>query len=162
MLSTRVRTLPGQTAAHAWQTTLFSSALVEGGSSLSRIQTDIWSQTCSIGFMAVLRAGQSMTSTSCWSKRLPCHVLYGAGHCLGCTQTYVPPVAHVNIWFPRIRITDDSSWLHPPRPAHSSQMVDFTPYRDWRATISIIRVDAGINQPLPLPTAPPGPTVTVV
>ena len=41
-------------------------------------------------------------------------------------------------------------------------MVDCTPYHDWRATISIIRLDAGINQPLPLPTAHPNPTVTVV
>ena len=41
-------------------------------------------------------------------------------------------------------------------------MVDCTPYHDWRATISIIRLDAGINQPLPLPTAQPDPTVTVV
>ena len=47
--------------------------------------------------------------------------------------------------------TDAGLWLHPPRTAHSSPMVDCTPYHDWRATISIIRLDAGINQPLPLP-----------
>ena len=68
MLSARVCTLPGRTAAHAWWTALFSSATVEGGSFMSRIQTDIWSQTCSIGFMSGLRAGQSTISTSCWSK----------------------------------------------------------------------------------------------
>ena len=69
MLSTRVRTLPGRTAAHVWWTALFSSAMGEGGSSMSWIQTDIWSQTCSIGFMSGLRCGQSMTSTSCWSRK---------------------------------------------------------------------------------------------
>ena len=61
--------------------------------------------------------------------------------------------------------------LDVPTPVHDSihhdqltppPMVDCTPYHDWRATIFIIRLDAGINQPLPLPTAHPDPTVTVV
>ena len=95
MLSTRVRTLPGRTAAHAWWTALFSSARVEGVAGgfihvSARIKTDTWSQTCSVGFMSGLRAGARL-----WPrlKRLPCHVLYGAGHCLGRTQSYVqtPP-----------------------------------------------------------------------
>ena len=49
--------------------------------------------------------------------------------------------------------TDAGSWLHPPRSASSllTRMVDCTPYHDWRAPISIIRLDAGINHPLPLP-----------
>ena len=47
-----------------------------------------------------------------------------------------------------------------PMPVHDSihydqltspPMVDCTPYHDWRAMISIIRLNAGINQPLPAP-----------
>ena len=49
-------------------------------------------------------------------------------------------------------------------PIHHDQltpplMVDGTTYHDWRAMVSIIRLDAGINQPLPLPMAHPALTV---
>ena len=58
------------------------------------------------------------------------------------------------------------NWVHVwtrSWPVHDlPPMLDCTPYHDWRATISIIRLDAGINQHLPLPTAHPHPTVTVV
>ena len=96
MLPTRVRTLPGRTAAHAWWTALFSSATVEGGSSMSRILTEIWSQTCSNGFMSGLRAGQSkkaVVSLAVW------------GRALSWTYTKLrpnTPFAHGNIWFLRI------------------------------------------------------------
>ena len=101
MLSTRVRTLPGWTAAHAWRTALFSSATVEGGSSMSRIQADIWSQTCSIGFMSGPRAGQSMTSTSCWSKKATVSRAVWGGALSWMYTKLCPntPVAHGNIWF---------------------------------------------------------------
>ena len=61
--------------------------------------------------------------------------------------------------------------LDVPMPVHGSihhdqltlsPMVDCTPYHGWRATISIFGLDAGINQPLPLPTAHLDSTVTVV
>ena len=104
MLSTRIRTPPGRTAAYAWRTALFSSATVEGGSSISRIQRDIWSQTCSIGFMSGLQADQSMTSTSCWSKKAAVsRVVWGGA--LSWTYTKLrpnTPIAHGNIWFLRI------------------------------------------------------------
>ena len=38
-------------------------------SSVSRIQTPIWSQTCSIGFISELLARQSMTPTSCCARK---------------------------------------------------------------------------------------------
>ena len=52
-------------------------------------------------------------------KRLPCHVLYGAGHCLGRTQSYVqttqsPMATFDSFWS---GCTDVGSWLHPPQPA---------------------------------------------
>ena len=101
---------------------------------------------------------RSSTQNPVGPKRLPCQMLYWAGHCLRRTQSYaqtpLSPKATIHSSGPGF--TDAGSWLHPPRPAHSS------PYHDWRATISIIRLDAGINQPLPLPTAHPDPTVTVV
>ena len=98
-------------------------------------------------------------------KRLPCHVLYEAGHCFGRTQSYVqtPPSPMGTFDSSGSGCTDAGSKLHLPRPApRPLPMVDCTPYHDWRATISIIRLDAGINQPLPLPMAHRDPTVTVV
>ena len=70
MLSTRVPTPPGRTAAHAWRTVLFSSATVEGG------------HPC---------LGSRLTC----SKKLLCHVLYGAGYCLGRTHSYVQTPQHL-------------------------------------------------------------------
>ena len=101
MVSTRVRTLPGRTAAHVWRTALFRSATVDWGSSRSRIQTDIWSQTCSIGFIFGLRACQSMTPTSCWSKKAAVSRAVWGG---ALSWTYIKlspniPVAHDSIWF---------------------------------------------------------------
>ena len=58
--------------------------------------------------------------------------------------------------------------LDVPMPVHGSihhdqltppPMVDCTPYHYWLATISIIRLDAGINQPLPLPKAHSDPSL---
>ena len=80
---------------------------MEGGSSMSRIQTDIWSQTCSIGFMSGLRDGQSITSTSCWSKKAAVSRAVW-GRALSWTYAKLHPnipVAHGNIWFLRI-------WIH--------------------------------------------------
>ena len=55
-------------------------------------------------------------------KRLPCHVLYGAGDRLGCTQSYVqtPPSPMATYDSSGSGCTDAGSWLHPPRLAHSS------------------------------------------
>ena len=102
MLSTMVRTLRGRTAARAWRTALFSSATAEVGSSVSRIQTDIWSQTCSIGLMSGLRAGQSMTSTSCGSKTAAVSRAVWGGALSWAYKTPPSPVARGNIWFLRI------------------------------------------------------------
>ena len=82
-------------------------------------------------------------------KRLPCHVLYGTGHCLGRTQNWIPRDLDVPI---PVHGSIHHDQLTPP------PMVNCTPCHDWWATISIIRLDAGINQPLPLPTAHPDPT----
>ena len=94
----------------------------KGGSSMSRIQTDIWSQTCSIEFMSGLRAGQSMTTTSCWSNRAAVSPTVWAGHCLEHAQSYVqtPPSPMATFDSSGSGCTYAGSWLHPPRPAHSS------------------------------------------
>ena len=93
-------------------------------------------------------------------KRLPCHVLYGVGHCYGHKVTSKHtrrPWQHL--------ISQD---LEVPMPVHGSihhdqltppPMLDCTPYHDWRAMISIIRLGAGINL---LPTPHPDLTVTAV
>ena len=164
MLSTRVRTLPGRTAAHAWRTALFSSTTVEAGHPCLGSRLPFDSKHAQLGSCLDSQLASPWSQHPVGPKRLACHVLYGAGHCLGRTQNYVqtPPSPMAMFDSPRPGCTDASSWLHPPRPAHSSPMVDCTPYHDWRATISIIRLDAGINHPLPLLTAHPDPTVTVL
>ena len=83
-----------------------------GGSSLSRIQTDIWSQTCRIEFMSGLRAGQSMTSTPCWSKKAAVSRAVWGG-ALSWTYTKLHPntsVAHLlRIWMYRCRFMAPST-----------------------------------------------------
>ena len=130
MLSTRVCTLPGRTAAHTWLTALLSSATVEGGSSMSRIQTDIWSHTCSIEFMSRLPAGQSMASTSCWSKKATVSRAVWGG-ALSWTYTKLrpnTPVAH-RPW--QHLIPHD---LDVPMPVHACPpvVVNWTPYHEKR------------------------------
>ena len=86
-------------------------------------------------------------------KGLPCHVLYGAGHFLGRTQScgQTPPSPIATFASPGMPVHGSihHDQLTPPR------MTECSPYHEWRATISISRLDAGINQPLPLPTAHP-------
>ena len=73
----------------------------------------------------------------------PCHVLYGAGPWTYTKLRPSTPVAHGNICFLRI-------WMYyrcRPRPAPPPlpPMAGCTPYQDWWATISFIRLDAGTN-----------------
>ena len=122
MLSTRVCTLPGRIAAHARRAALFSSAMVEGGHPCLGSRLTFDPKTCSIGFMSGLRAGQSMTSTSCWSKKAAMSRAVWGG-ALSWTYTKLRPnttVAHENIYSSGSGCPDAGSWLHPPRPAHSS------------------------------------------
>ena len=166
MLSTWVRTLLGRTAAHAWWTSLFSSARVEGGGG----HPCLGSRLTFHPKHAQLGSCLDSELASLWPrnpvspKRLPCHVLHGVGPCLGRTQSYAQtPTSPMSTFHSSgSGCIDAGSWLQSPRPAHSYPMVDCTPYHVWRATISITGLDAGINQPLPLPTAHPDPTVTVV
>ena len=98
MLSTRVRTLPGRTAAHAGGQHCLVQLRWKGGHPCfgSRLTFD--------PKHAQLLSCLDSELASPWPqhlvgpKRLPCHVLYGAGHCLGCTQSYA------------------GSWLHLLRP----------------------------------------------
>ena len=186
MLSTRVRTLPGRTTAHACRTALFSSTTVKG--------VGVWG--CGVGVWVGV-----------WGVWVGVGVIYVSDP----DWHLIPNVLNwVHVWIPSWRVHDLNILLvqkgcrvtccmgrgivldvhkvtskHPRRPwqhlipqdlhvpiqvhgsIHHDQltpppMVDCTLYHDWRATISIIRLDAGINQPLPLPTAHPDPTVTVV
>ena len=65
-LSTSILTLPARPACYAWQTTSRNSARLEGVWSMSRIQIDIWSQTCSIGFMSGLIVPPEEPSRPWW------------------------------------------------------------------------------------------------
>ena len=102
-----------------------------GGSSMSRIQTDIW-------------ISNILNWVHVWTPRWPVHV--------GCTQSYVQtprrPYQHLipqdlDVPMPVLGSIHHDQLTPPP-------MVDCTPYHDWWATIS--GLDAGINQPLPLCT----------
>ena len=72
--------------------------------SKARIQADIWWQIGSIGFMSGLRDGQSMTSTSCWSKKAAVSRAVWSGALSWMYTKLCPntPVAHGNSWFLRI------------------------------------------------------------
>ena len=157
MLSNRVRTLPGRTAAHAWRTALFSSATVEGGHPCLGSSLTFDPKHAQLGSCLDSELTSPWPQHPIGPKRLPCHVLYGR------TQSYVQTPASPMATFDSSGsgCTDAGSWLHPPRPYHSSPHGGLHPI-PWLATISIIRLDAGINQPLPLPKAHPDPTVTVV
>ena len=41
--------------------------------------------------------------------------------------------------------TDAASWLHPPRPAHSSPMVDCTPYHDHDFSPMICQINGALT-----------------
>ena len=90
MLSTRVLTLLGRTAAHAWRIAHRNSCTVERGSSMSWVQTPIRSQTCSMGFISGLNE-----LASPWpphplvAENQSCHMLCGEWHCPGHTQSFV-------------------------------------------------------------------------
>ena len=165
MQSTRVRTLPGRAAAHVWCTALYSSATVEVGV-IHVLDPDwhlipnmlnwvhVWTPSWPVRDLNILMVRKGCSAMCCirWGIVLDVH-----------TVTSKPsrrPWQHL--------IPQD---LDVPMPVHGSihheqltppPMVNCTPYHDWRATISIIKLDAGINQPLLLPTAHPDPTVTVV
>ena len=189
MLLTRVRTLPGQTAAHTLWTALLSLAMVEGrgrgrgrgwgggrgwsvcvcvcggggggvggggdggSSSTSRIQTDMWSKHAQLRSCLDSKLASPWPQHPVGPKRLPCHVLYGAGHCLWCTQSYVQtspsPIATFDS--SGSGCTDADSWFHPPRPVHSSPHGGLHPI-SWLTGHNFhhFRLEAGINQPLPL------------
>ena len=77
--------------------------------------------------------------------RVTCCMVQGI--CLGRTQSSVqtPPSPMATFDSSGSWCTDAGSWLHSPRPAHSSPMVDCTPYHDWRATISLRWTQASIS-----------------
>ena len=99
--------------------------------SMSQIQTDIDPKHAQLGSCLDSELASPWPQNPVGPKSLPCHVLYGAGHCLGRTQvTSKRPVAHGNIWFRRIwmyrcRLMALSITTSSPLP-----MVDCTPYHD--------------------------------
>ena len=86
------------------------------------VLTDIWSQTCSIRFMSGLWAGQSMTSTSCWSKKDAVSRAVWGGASSWMYTKFRPNTPSPMATFDSSGsgCTDAGSWPHPPRPAHSS------------------------------------------
>ena len=99
MLSTKVRTLPGQTAAHAWQTALFSSATVEGGCSCLRSKLTFDPKHAQLGSCLDSELASPWPQHPAGPKRLPRHVLYGVRHCLGSKHSHVqtPPLAMATV-----------------------------------------------------------------
>ena len=68
--STSVLTFLLRTTLHAWWTAWCNSTRFERWQSQCRIQIDIGSQTCSVGFMSGLIADHFLTSTSYWSRNV--------------------------------------------------------------------------------------------
>ena len=115
MLSTRVRTLPGRTAAHAWRTALFSSATVEGGHPCIGSWLTFDPKHAQLGSCLDSELASPWPQHPVGPKRLSCHVLYGVENCLD-----VQKVTMATFDSSGSGCTDAGSWLHPPRPAHSS------------------------------------------
>ena len=99
MLLTKVRTLPGQTAAHAWQTALFSSVTVERGCSCLRSKLTFDPKHAQLGSCLDSELASPWPQHPAGPKRLPRHVLYGVRHCLGSKHSHVqtPPLAMATV-----------------------------------------------------------------
>ena len=118
MLSTRVRTLPGRTAAHAWRTALFSSATV-GGGVIQVLEPDwhlipnmlswvhVWTPSWPVHDLNILLVQKGSCVTCCMGRGIVLNV-----HKV--TSKYpCRPWQHL---IPQdLGWTDASSWLHPPR-----------------------------------------------
>ena len=121
---------------------------------MSRIQTPVWPQTCSVEFMSGLCADQSMSSTSsCPRKALVPYAVLGMALSWIYTKFHLKtPVALGSIpswrslmWHWRLRVPSSCS----------------TPYHDWGAMVTVHWLDACIYRSLPLPAAHTSMTTTV-
>ena len=64
-------------------------------------QIDIWSKTCSIGFMSEPIAAQPMTSISCWFRNVSATSYMWRGIVLSCTNINIrlkTPLDHSSMW----------------------------------------------------------------
>ena len=144
MLSTRVLTLLGRTASHVWRTAYSKSGTVVLRSSKSRMQTPIWSQTCSIGSMPVLRNGRSLTPTSCCTRKAAVQrALWGVA-----LSWYTSSIQ--NRSSPREAYYRGESWCstqhHQSTP---TTMMDCTPYHNRGTMVTVRGLGACISQSLP-------------
>ena len=124
MLSTRIITLLGRTAVHARRTAHRNSDTVKAESSMSRIQTPILFQTCSMGFMSGLHTDLCILLNQT-SSRVTCCIKRGI----------VPDMHKVlsrNPLSPRKAFYRREAWcsiggcrLHPVPPVH------FTHHCEW-------------------------------
>ena len=133
MLSIRVLNLLRWTAVQACQKACRNSSTMEVGSSMPRVQTPIWSQTCSLGCMSGLRADQSMTSISCCVKKaVVSRAVWGVP--LSWTYTKFRPktLSPWDAYYRKEAWCSVGGWgFHPAPPVHSSHHENSTPYHDW-------------------------------
>ena len=90
MIFTRTGRFLLATAHLTWIAACPNSAMLEGGWSMSLIQTNIWSRICSMAFMSRHWAGRSITYASdCSRKAVVSCVVCVVVHCLGWKQSCV-------------------------------------------------------------------------
>ena len=135
ILSTRVVTLLGRTAAHPRRTACRNSGRVEVGSSMSRVHNLIWSQTYSMGFRYGLPAGQPMNSTSCSARKTAVsRAVWGVA--LSWTYNFRPetPVAQVNTPSRKTLLALTSSLLPSWWVPHTMIQGPWLPSMGWMHT----------------------------
>ena len=98
MLSTRVLTLLGWTAAHARWTVRRNSETGEGGSSMSRIQTQFVPKHTQWGLCLDSVLASPWPTYAVVPEKQSCHVQCGVWHCLGHTQDFIKKKTPVTQW----------------------------------------------------------------
>ena len=139
MLSIRVLNLLRWTAVQACQKACRNSSTMEVGSSMPRVETPIWSQTCSLGCLCL-----DSELTSPWppypvvSKKQSCHVLYEVCHCPGQTQSFVRkrcrPGMHTIAKKPDVALAVEGSTQHHQFTPPTMRIAPHTMtegYRPW-------------------------------
>ena len=118
MLSTRVLALLVRTEAHAWRAAHHNAGTVKAGPSMPQIQTSVWCQTCSMGFISGLQFGQS---TSCFARKA---ALSCARWGVALSETYRnfrPQMCPRDAYYRQETWSNVGGWgFQPAPPVHSS------------------------------------------
>ena len=152
MLLTKDLSLSSRRASQAANTATHNCWCVVGGLTMSRICIAIWSQRCAIRFISWLLSGQSMTSTSCFSRK-DIVVRAWCGETLSWTDT--KPLRKVRLIQSKKFIWESVGKLSGSWALNNYQLtqvpkVKGVPYYEGWRHIAICLLHTSINTSLPL------------